>query len=218
MRRPAAALQIRRPGNRIAALLHSGSVRELGVRRWVDAAAVPWRNGGGLTRELASSPAGDDAFDWRISLADVTAAGAFSAFPDVDRTIVLVDGRGMTLTVDGTHHVLAPHAPFRFDGGPPVSCQLPAGPTRALNVMTRRGRCRAEIVVVDAAAAWPVSDAGVQLVVPLTRPVTVTAAGGRALTLDRFDLVRAAAGSALAVTGDGPVARIQIGPDADSDA
>lgn len=189
-------------------------MRELGVQRWADAAPVPWRNGGGVTRELASSPAGHEGFDWRVSLADVTAAGAFSAFPGVDRTIVRVDGRAMTLTVDGTDHVLVPHSPFRFDGDLPVSCHLPAGPTRALNVMTRRGQCRAEVTVLDAPAAWPAVGAGTQLLIVLAGPVTVTAPGGQPLTVDRFDLVRAAAGAGLAVTGVGSVVHLEIGPDA----
>ena len=58
------------------------------VRRWADAVERPWRNGGGVTRELASSPEGVDDFDWRVSIAEVTASGDFSRFPGVDRTIV----------------------------------------------------------------------------------------------------------------------------------
>ena len=56
----------------------------------------------------------------------------------------------------------------------------------------------------------PASDAATRLVVALADPVTVTAAGGHPLTLDRFDLHRAPAGAALALTGGGPVAVIGI--------
>ncbi|MCZ0993430.1 HutD family protein [Streptomyces noursei] len=46
-------------------------------------AAVPWRNGGGLTREVAAHPpgAGWDAFAWRVSLAEVTRDGPYSRCP-----------------------------------------------------------------------------------------------------------------------------------------
>ena len=33
--------------------------------------AVPWKNGGGVTREILRAPAEPDAFDWRLSLATV---------------------------------------------------------------------------------------------------------------------------------------------------
>ena len=45
-------------------------------------AAVPWKNGGGVTREVAAHPAGAslEDFDWRVSTAEVRAAGPFSGF------------------------------------------------------------------------------------------------------------------------------------------
>ena len=41
--------------------------------------AIPWKNSGGITREIAASPRGAalDTFDWRISIADVEQSGAF---------------------------------------------------------------------------------------------------------------------------------------------
>lgn len=43
---------------------------------------MPWKNGGGITTEIAIAPPGAtlDAFDWRISTARVEAAGPFSRF------------------------------------------------------------------------------------------------------------------------------------------
>jgi predicted kinase len=63
------------------------------VMRWEQHRRMPWRNGGGVTYEVASSPADTDLadFDWRISIAEVEAGGPFSAFPEIDRTIILVD-------------------------------------------------------------------------------------------------------------------------------
>src|SRR4029453_7140835 len=54
----------------------------------------PWKNGAGRTTEIAVHPAGAglDAFAWRVSIASVERNGPFSAFPGIDRTIVLLDG------------------------------------------------------------------------------------------------------------------------------
>jgi environmental stress-induced protein Ves len=53
-----------------------------------------WKNGAGTTREIAVEPAGagTDDFDWRLSLAEVDRDAPFSAFPGVDRCIVLLRG------------------------------------------------------------------------------------------------------------------------------
>ena len=64
-----------------------------------DRLAKPWKNGGGVTRDVAIAPpdAGLDTFDWRISFADVASDGPFSPFPDIDRTLTVVDGEGLAL-------------------------------------------------------------------------------------------------------------------------
>lgn len=149
------------------------------VWRAADRPAEPWRNGGGVTREVARYPAEPDRladFDWRVSLAEVERDGPFSAFADVDRVIVLVDGAAMTLTVDGVRHQLRRHQPFAFDGGRPTSVHLPAGPTRDLNVMTARGRFRATVDVLEVGPGGPVvvRPGDPLLLVPLSGPVTVT--------------------------------------------
>jgi len=43
---------------------------------------MPWKNGGGVTTEIAIAPEGAtlDNFDWRVSTAQVDAAGPFSRF------------------------------------------------------------------------------------------------------------------------------------------
>lgn len=80
--------------------------------RSTDLVRVPWKNGGGTTAEVAVHPPGTgfDAFDWRISMADVAADGPFSRFPGVDRTLVLAEGRDLVLDLEGGLRVLAPSA------------------------------------------------------------------------------------------------------------
>lgn len=115
--------------------------------RAADRVATPWKNGGGVTREVAAWPpgAGLDAFDWRISLADVAADGPFSAFPGVDRVLTVIDGQGLVLEIDGRTTPLKPGAPFAFPGEAAVMARLPAGPIRDLNVMVRRSAWTATV-------------------------------------------------------------------------
>ncbi|MCP1373129.1 HutD/Ves family protein [Dyella lutea] len=112
---------------------------------------VPWRNGQGITREIAAMPpgAGMDDFLWRVSLADVVGAAPFSRFPGVDRTIVLIDGAGFRMTLDGAqvHELTTPCAPFAFPGEAEVAVGLAGGPTRDFNLMLRRGRATGEVEV-----------------------------------------------------------------------
>lgn len=112
---------------------------------------VPWRNGQGITREIAVMPlgAGPDDFLWRVSLADVVGAAPFSRFPGVDRTIVLIDGAGFRMTLDGTqvHDLTSPCAPFAFPGEAEVAVALAGGPTRDFNLMLRRGRATGGVEV-----------------------------------------------------------------------
>lgn len=105
--------------------------------------AVPWKNGLGITREIAVEPPGAtmDDFLWRVSIADVDTASPFSRFPGIDRTIVLLEGDGFTMTLDGdrSHALTTPCEPFAFDGEAQVEVSLAGGATRDFNLMVRRG-------------------------------------------------------------------------------
>jgi environmental stress-induced protein Ves len=118
----------------------------LQVLRAADRVASPWKNGGGVTREVASSPSGAADFDWRVSLADVASGGPFSVFEGIDRVITVVRGEGMALTVDGVETVVAEgFEPFAFSGDAATECRLLGGPLVDFNVMTRRGAVSADV-------------------------------------------------------------------------
>lgn len=120
------------------------------VIRGADLRAVPWKNGGGATREIAASPAGAafDAFDWRVSVADVSVAGAFSVFDGIDRVLTLIEGAEMVLVDSaGPRHVLSVWDSLEFGGELGISAELPHGPTRDFNLMVRRSRARGSVVV-----------------------------------------------------------------------
>lgn len=114
--------------------------------------AVPWKNGGGLTRNLAIWPpdAQFDDFSWRVSVAEVQRSGGFSLFPGVDRTIILLSG-GMILTgKNGPPHPLtAPFQPYSMPGEDSITARLLNGESRDLNVMVRRSAARASVKVWD---------------------------------------------------------------------
>jgi uncharacterized protein len=114
--------------------------------------AVPWKNGLGITREIAVEPKGAtmDDFTWRVSIADVDTASPFSRFPGIDRTIVLLEGDGFTMRLDGEHeHALTtPCVPFAFAGEAVVEVALAGGATRDFNLMVRRDAAHGAIDVV----------------------------------------------------------------------
>lgn len=116
--------------------------------------AVPWKNGGGVTRELACFPpgAGFDDFIWRVSVADVNTSGPFSSFPGIDRIITLLDGDGMRLDFsDGKLYALtAKLLPFSFLGEAQVHAELVGAASRDFNLMLRRGRATGSVDVLRA--------------------------------------------------------------------
>lgn len=116
--------------------------------------ATPWKNGGGTTREIVCQPPGADmdSFDWRVSIATIAAAGPFSAFPGVDRVIMLLDGAGVHLQGDGVDHRLDTLGqPFAFSGEVALGCELLGGASTDFNVMVRRGRVQAAVRLLTAA-------------------------------------------------------------------
>jgi uncharacterized protein len=113
------------------------------VLRSVDHKRMPWKNGKGETVEIAVSPPGAtvDNFDWRISMATVAEDGPFSVFDGIDRTLSVLSGEGITLSVVGqaptTLHCETP--PYGFPADRETHATLVSGPITDLNVMTRRG-------------------------------------------------------------------------------
>ncbi|WP_328619402.1 HutD/Ves family protein [Streptomyces sp. NBC_00354] len=154
---------------------------EVRILRAGDRAAVAWKNGGGVTREIAAWPegAGMADFGWRVSLAEVAADGPFSAFPGVDRTLTLAEGAGMDLTVGGARRrVDERYAPQDFPGDEPTECRLLDGPVVNFNVMYRRDRVHAQTAVVRGGLALTAGPGETLLVVALQGPAELELNGG----------------------------------------
>ncbi|TNM61667.1 HutD/Ves family protein [Aliirhizobium smilacinae] len=113
------------------------------ILRAADHKRMPWKNGKGETVEIAVFPDGAtvDTFDWRVSMAPVVSDGPFSIFECIDRTLSILTGEGMMLSVEGLAPILlGPKSPpFSFRGDAKTEAVLQAGPITDLNVMTRRG-------------------------------------------------------------------------------
>ena len=127
-----------------------------------DLIPTPWKNGGGVTRELACHPEGADfaTFLWRVSIAEVNRSGPFSCFPGIDRSITLLSGAGMQLTfADGkTHPLIAPLVPYQFIGEAALNAQLVDAGCEDFNLMCRRGMVSGEVVVLHRGETIDASD------------------------------------------------------------
>jgi uncharacterized protein len=115
------------------------------VVRLADCPFMPWRNGGGRTRELLAWPRGDE---WlvRVSAAEIEADGPFSPFPGIDRCFAVLAGAGVELMLPtGTVHLGPSDDAVSFAGEAAPGCRLIDGPTRDLNLMARRDAGRASM-------------------------------------------------------------------------
>ncbi len=199
------------------------------IIRFADIHPEPWRNGGGVTRELASHPkaasAQDGAWDWRVSIAEVSKAGEFSTFPGMERVITIIDGELLLLTVDGSEHPLEKYRPFRFSGEAASSATLPTGDIRDLNVIARKGAFKGytSIVEISKKRAHPVFEG--QLAILLEGKATVAPgaaveeesdgdaaapSAGEAVELSRYDAVVGSDTRSPEISGRGFVAVISI--------
>ena len=122
-----------------------------------DAPPVPWRNGGGVTRELFTWPAAASGAAWqlRISVADITQDGPFSAFAGIERWFAVLQGAGVRLGLPAGEQVLTPDsAPLCFAGESAPGCTLLQGATRDLNLMAQRAAGQAAMQRAVPALAW----------------------------------------------------------------
>ena len=112
-------------------------------------APTPWKNGGGITRQLAAWP---DAANWvwRMSVAEVAQSGPFSRFEGVQRWFAVLSGAGVCLTSNGRRRALTSASdPFCFEGAAITDCELIDGPTQDFNLMTRQTRANAQILRIS---------------------------------------------------------------------
>jgi environmental stress-induced protein Ves len=139
---------------------------------------TPWKNGGGSTTEIAVGPAGAslENFDWRVSMARVGSDGPFSDFAGIDRTLAVVKGNGLVLTVgeDAPVTLSSGSDPVSFVGDTPTSARLTAGEITDLNVMTRRDRFRHRLLRIDKSTWCDFGDDDIAMVLSLDGTTTIS--------------------------------------------
>ena len=117
-----------------------------------DFQTLPWRNGLGSTVELISeSLEGHEAFSWRLSIASVANDGPFSDFSGYDRTLLLLEGTGITLNnPNGSSIELnSPLDCAHFKGEDLINASLHDGPIKDFNVMTLRSICSSSVTAIN---------------------------------------------------------------------
>jgi len=100
----------------------------------------PWKNGGGLTREIAVYPASASTEDflWRVSVAKIERPGPFSQFPNVRRRLMLLNGNGVLFQFADRSVMLTDSAQtMEFSGEDDLYCSPVDGACLVMNVMTR---------------------------------------------------------------------------------
>tara|TARA_R110002049_G_scaffold23781_5_gene84550 strand:- start:1733 stop:2302 length:570 start_codon:yes stop_codon:yes gene_type:complete len=104
------------------------------ILRYGDLPASVWKNGGGITREIAR---GDHTgrMAWRLSMAEVAQDGAFSDFNGYQRILTVIRGNGMVLHSPDTAMHAPRLVPVTFDGATPIKATLTQGPLEDLNLI-----------------------------------------------------------------------------------
>ena len=164
------------------------------VVRETEYVTVPWKNGGGLTREILKVPADTAVFDWRLSLATIERAGPFSTFDGYERTLVLVRGAGVELDFGphGQATLRTPGQMAAFDGAWATSCTLIEGSSTDLNLIVARERAQAQARLVRVTTAELIRASGWEetLICCIRGSARIENASGSVATLDPVDVAR----------------------------
>lgn len=134
-----------------------------------------WRNGMGVSWDIASEPADAavEDFGWRFAIARIDDDVPFSRYPEVDRIFTLIEGSGLDLDLEGrgTLAVGKPFVPHAYPCDITTFCRLRNGACRALNLFVKRGVWTARAKVQSGASN--ISHAGPILLFALDGAITV---------------------------------------------
>ncbi|MCU1447731.1 HutD family protein [Cryobacterium sp.] len=193
--------------------------------RAADRSASPWRNGTGSTSEILVRAGAADAatgepdtatgrFDWRLSIATVSADGPFSTFPGVDRSLMALSAAGLGITDEGAAVWLGQYDVHDFPGENSVASTGVTGETLDLNLMCDRGRRRGTLGAESVSGMGTVAaaDADEVAVVFLDGWLVCREHPGPWTTLGAHDAVLLAPGAGLQLVGRGRIAIARVRP------
>jgi environmental stress-induced protein Ves len=119
----------------------------------------PWKNGMGSTLELACDEITvAPYFNWRISIATLSQDGLYSAFPEAQRTQLMLEGECVRLYIDAaaqrTREVkLTPFSQCSFSGFDQVQCRLHNDvAAKMFNLMTLADKYESRMQLLDTAS------------------------------------------------------------------
>jgi environmental stress-induced protein Ves len=157
----------------------------LKIIRAIDCRTTRWKNGGGSTTEIAIEPSGAslESFDWRISMAQVASDGPFSEFPGIDRTLAVISGSGLQLSIAGKPAMTLDRGsdPVQFPGDVASSARLLSGEITDLNIMSRRQRFSHRLLRVQKSVSRNFDDDDVAVAISLNGSTRLSSVGNTVL-------------------------------------
>lgn len=151
------------------------------IIRAIDCRTTRWKNGGGSTTEIAIEPSGAslESFDWRISMAQVASDGPFSEFPGIDRTLAVISGSGLQLSIAGKPAMTLDRGsdPVQFPGDVASSARLLSGEITDLNIMSRRQRFSHRLLRVQKSVSRNFDDDDVAVAISLNGSTRLSSVG-----------------------------------------
>jgi len=165
----------------------------LELMRYAAVPSTPWKNGLGLTRQLAIHPPAATAqeFEWRVSIAQLTGTAPFSKYPGIGRCLAVLEG-ALRLQFEAHTVCMTAHcAPLEFSGAAAVIGVVEHAPALDLNLMFQAARWRGTLsrLTGSEGAARLGSLTGTRLVCSL-QPALRLQCAAQELTLGRYDLLR----------------------------
>ena len=129
---------------------------------------MPWKNGGGITHEIAKRKE-NDKFLWRLSIAEVSSDGPFSVFAGLQRILTVIEGDGLALQTPDTTIEARPMKPVSFSGDTPVTSTRGSAIVKDFNVIFDPLRIHADVKIVKIPFRLEASGATVRAALLLER-------------------------------------------------
>ncbi len=119
------------------------------IQRRAEHTPMPWANGRGTSYEIASNRNSEGLWTWRLAMAPVNEDGPFSRIECVNRSLVVVEGVGMNLSVDRKKVQCEPLQVVQFRGEAITEASLIDGPILDINLMVRRNDATGTMQIID---------------------------------------------------------------------
>lgn len=109
-----------------------------------------WKNGGGVTREIASATR-NGRMVFRLSMADLAKGGPFSDFSGLTRILTVIQGGNMRLHTEQQVFHADLWEPVKFDGALKITAELVDQPLTDFNLMFAPDQCDGTVSILRGA-------------------------------------------------------------------